>query len=63
MSLYKADFACKKCFLLLFFTAFVFLFSKNTVYAQVATEDQDLPIDPNALKNASPAELQNYLKD
>jgi protein involved in polysaccharide export with SLBB domain len=63
MSLYKAYFACKKCFLLLFFTAFVFLFSKNTVYAQVPTEDQDLPIDPNALKNASPAELQNYLKD
>ena len=63
MSLYKADFACKKYFLLLFFTAFVFLFSKNTVYAQVTTEDQDLPIDPNSLKNASPAELQNYLKD
>jgi len=63
MSLFKAIFACKKYFLLIFFTAFVFLFAKNTVYAQVPSGLQNLPIDPNILKNASPSELQNYLKD
>ena len=63
MSLFKADFACKKYLLLIFFTAFSLLFSNNSVYAQVPPEVQDLPIDPNALKNASPSELQNYLKD
>lgn len=63
MSLFKADFACKKYFLLIFFTAFIFLFSNDTVYAQVLPDIQDLPIDPNALKNASPSDLQNYLKD
>ena len=25
--------------------------------------EPDLPIDPNALKNASPSDLQNYLRD
>ena len=63
MSLFKADFACKKYFLLIFFTAFIFLSSNDTVYAQVLPDTQDLPIDPNALKNASPSDLQNYLKD
>lgn len=63
MSLFKADVACKKYLFAIFFTAFVFLFANNAAYAQVPQEIQDLPIDPNALKNASPADLQNYLKD
>jgi protein involved in polysaccharide export with SLBB domain len=63
MSLFKADFACKKYFFVIFFTAFIFMFSNDTVYAQVLPDIQDLPIDPNALKNASPSDLQNYLKD
>ncbi|MEO6812842.1 MAG: SLBB domain-containing protein [Ginsengibacter sp.] len=63
MNFFKTGTCCRKYFILIFFTAFVFLFSKNTVYAQVPTEVPDLPIDPNALKNASPSELQDYLKD
>ncbi len=63
MSLFKVGRASKKYFLLIFFIAFVFLFSPNSVHAQVTPEIQDLPIDPNALKNASPSELQNILKD
>jgi protein involved in polysaccharide export with SLBB domain len=63
MNFFKTGTCCRKYFILIFFTAFVFLFSKNTVYAQVPAEVPDLPIDPNALKNASPSELQNYLKD
>lgn len=63
MSPFKTDFIGKKYFLLLFFTAFFFLFSNKTVFAQVPLEQGDLPIDPNILKNASPSDLQNYLKD
>ncbi len=32
-------------------------------YAQLPTETQDLPIDPNALKNASAKDLENLLRD
>ncbi len=39
------------------------LFTSNILYAQVPTEVPDLPIDPNALKNASPSELQDFLRD
>ncbi len=64
MSFFKTDFARKKYFLLILFTAFLFLFSNPVTYAQQAPiEREDLPIDPNALKNASPSDLQNYLKD
>jgi len=63
MSLFKADFACKKYILTIFFTAFIFLISNTSVFAQVPQDTQDLPIDPNVLKNSSHAELQDYLKD
>ena len=33
------------------------------VLAQEPSELPDLPIDPNALKNATPSELQDYLRD
>jgi len=62
MSFSKETFACKRAFILIFFSAF-FIFFGNNIYAQVPTELPDLPIDPNALKNASPSELQNLLKD
>lgn len=48
----------KKIFLFLFFSIF---FSASGVFAQVPAED--LPIDPNSLKNASPSDLQNFLRD
>jgi protein involved in polysaccharide export with SLBB domain len=58
----KETFACKRAFMLILFSAFFTLFVNN-LYAQVPTEIPDLPIDPNALKNASPSELQNFLRD
>jgi protein involved in polysaccharide export with SLBB domain len=63
MSLFKADLPCKKYFLFLFFTALIFLLPNASVYAQIPQDIQDIPVDPNALKNATPEELQNYLKD
>lgn len=63
MSLFKADLPCKKYFLFLFFTALIFLLPNASVYAQIPQDVQDIPVDPNALKNATPEELQNYLKD
>ncbi len=48
----------KTIFLFLFFSM---IFSASGVFAQVPTED--LPIDPNSLKNASPSDLQNFLRD
>jgi protein involved in polysaccharide export with SLBB domain len=35
----------------------------STAFAQLPTEQEDLQIDPNALKNASPSELINFLQD
>ena len=63
MIVFKADFACKKYFLLIFFTVLSQLFFNNPVFAQVPSELPDLPIDPNALKLAAPSDLQNYLRD
>ncbi|HEY8660692.1 MAG TPA: hypothetical protein VIL78_16765, partial [Hanamia sp.] len=63
MIVFKADFACKKYFLLIFFTVLSQLFFNNPVCAQVPSEVPDLPIDPNALKLAAPSDLQNYLRD
>ncbi|MEO7393933.1 MAG: SLBB domain-containing protein [Chitinophagaceae bacterium] len=48
----------KKIYLFIFL---LFLFSGTIAFAQVPAED--LPIDPNALKNASPSDLQNFLRD
>ena len=45
------------------FLSFFFVFLFHTASAQVPSDLQDLPIDPNALKNASSSQLQNYLKD
>ncbi len=62
MNLPDKSFGIRKLCLLLLFSFFI-LFISNNCFAQVPSELQDLPIDPNALKNASPSELQNYLKD
>lgn len=59
----KGKLACRKSFILILFSVFFILFLHNNIYAQLPTELPDLPIDPNALKNASPSELQNYLRD
>jgi protein involved in polysaccharide export with SLBB domain len=64
MTLFKTKIARKKYICLtLIFTAFFFFFSSQIVSAQILSDPDDLPIDPNALKNASPSDLQNYLKD
>lgn len=55
--------ACKKAVMLILFFSFLILFIPNKIFAQVPSETPDLPIDPNALKNASPSDLQSYLRD
>ncbi|MDB5223776.1 MAG: hypothetical protein JWN83_2443 [Chitinophagaceae bacterium] len=59
----KARIAYKQSFLVLCFVSFFQFFSQTYCNAQVPTEPQEQPIDPNLLKNASPSALQNYLKD
>jgi protein involved in polysaccharide export with SLBB domain len=54
--------AFKKIFVSLACVAFLSLFSFTNVNAQLPGQD-DLQIDPNSLKNASPSELINYLQD
>ena len=54
----KEKITLKTIFLLLFFSI---LFSASGVFAQLPAED--LPIDPNSLKNASPSDLQSFLRD
>ena len=61
MILSKEICACKRPLILILFC--VFFIISNNVFAQIPTEVPDLPIDPNALKNASPSELQDFLKD
>jgi protein involved in polysaccharide export with SLBB domain len=63
MSFSQGKSAFKRSFILILFSSFFVLFINNCAYAQVPSEISDLPIDPNALKNASPAELENYFKD
>jgi protein involved in polysaccharide export with SLBB domain len=58
----KGTFTRKKYILPILFFAFFFVLNSN-IYAQVPSDQPDLPIDPNALKNASPSDLQNYLRD
>lgn len=53
----------KQLFLILFFISFSQIFLHTYCKAQVPTEPSEQPIDPNLLKNASPSQLQNYLKD
>lgn len=51
----------KYSFILLVFS---FLFALPLItFAQIPSETSDLPIDPDALKNASSTELRSYLKD
>ena len=59
----KARFAFKQSFLFLSFVSFSLFFLQCYSNAQVPTEIQEQPIDPNLLKNASPSALQNYLRD
>ncbi len=59
----KGDFGCKKSFTIILVSFLLVLNLNNDLYAQLPTETPDLPIDPNALKNATQSELQNYLKD
>ncbi len=63
MNFIRTVFAAKKFFFILAFMGVSLLFNSKNLQAQVITELPDLPIDPNALKNASPSELQSYLKD
>jgi protein involved in polysaccharide export with SLBB domain len=57
----KAD--CRKLLILILFPVLFTLCFNAGLYAQAPTELPDLPIDPNALKNATQSELQNYLRD
>ncbi len=54
--------AFKKSFVL-FLSVLILSLLGNSLYAQLPTEQDDLQIDPNSLKNASPSELINYLQD
>lgn len=53
---------CKKIITLLLFSGFL-LFCHSVVSAQVIGDQEDLQIDPNALRNSSPSDLMNLLKD
>lgn len=55
--------ALKKLFILLISAVFLSAFTYSSAYAQVPSEQDDLQIDPNSLKNASPSELINLLQD
>ena len=63
MKFIRTVFIGKKSFILLAFIGVSIVLFSPALQAQRVTEIQDLPIDPNALKNASPAELQSYLRD
>ena len=60
MFLNKRSFVYKLLFLILF-VAFSPFFLHS--YCKAQNPEQDLPINPNDLKNASPSQLQNYLRD
>ena len=61
MSSFKRSMSWKKVIILL--VPVFFILNARSAYAQIPSEQEDLPIDPNALKNASPSELMNFLKD
>ncbi len=52
-----------KLFIMLFGTALLSVSAYNYTYAQLPSQQDDLQIDPNSLKNASPSELMNFLQD
>lgn len=55
--------ALKKLFILLISTVLLSVFTFSNACAQFPSQQDDLQIDPNALKNASPSELINFLQD
>ncbi|MGI8581381.1 MAG: SLBB domain-containing protein, partial [Chitinophagaceae bacterium] len=59
----KSRFAYTRTFLVLCFVSFLHFFLNSYCEGQQLPETTDQPIDPNLLKNASPSQLQNYLKD
>jgi len=63
MSLPKEPIAARKGLLFILFFSFFIILAGNSVFAQSPTDVPDLPIDPNALKNANPSELESYLRD
>ncbi|MDE3183866.1 MAG: SLBB domain-containing protein [Bacteroidota bacterium] len=63
MNLLTKGINIKKVLILLFSTAFLSLFTCSYVFAQIPSQQDDLQIDPNALKNASPSDLMNFLQD
>ncbi|MEO6135333.1 MAG: SLBB domain-containing protein [Ginsengibacter sp.] len=63
MDPFRTNSNCKRILLYLFVIPLFLMVGLSSVQAQVIPDIQDLPIDPNSLKNASPADLQNYLKD
>ncbi len=63
MIIFKTGFSCKKIIAVLFLSLVFILFSTSSVFAQIPSDQDELPIDPNALKNASPSDLMNFLKD
>jgi len=63
MNLLTKGINIQKILILLFCSAFLSLFTYNSAFAQLPSEQDDMQIDPNALKNASPSELMNFLQD
>lgn len=53
----------KRFFLSILFVSLSLTFLPLAINAQPPVEIPDLPIDPNILKDATPSQLQNYLKD
>jgi protein involved in polysaccharide export with SLBB domain len=62
MNFPKESFGLKKLCIFLLFSCFITAFTVNSSFAQI-TDLPDLPIDPNALKNASSSELESFLRD
>jgi protein involved in polysaccharide export with SLBB domain len=62
MSSFKTGMPWQKIIILLLVPIF-FLLHADPAYSQIPSEQDDLSIDPNALKNASPSDLMNFLKD
>lgn len=62
MNFPKESFGLKKLCLFCLFSCFIILFTADISSAQV-TDLPDLPIDPSALKNATPSQLEDYLRD
>lgn len=62
MNCFNTGTSWQKIVVLLLIPAF-FILNADPVYSQISSEPEELPIDPNALKNASPSDLMNFLQD